>query len=65
MMEREELIELLEIIEQQGSSSILGGREADYEELEALGYVKINRDSVQWSAVITPLGRDLLKRNWL
>lgn len=62
-MERDELIVLLDTIAQQGSSSILGGREADYEELEALGYVKINRDSVQWSAVITTLGRDFLERN--
>lgn len=65
MMEREEIIALLSDIEHQASSSILGGREADYETLEALGYVKINRDSVQWSAVITPLGRDFLERNWL
>ncbi len=61
-MERVELIELLEVIEQQVSSSILGGREADYEELEALGYVKIDRDSVQWAASITPQGRDFLNR---
>jgi hypothetical protein len=62
-MERQELIELLEIIEQQVSSSILGGREADYEELEALGYIKIDRESVQHAASITPLGRDFLNRN--
>jgi hypothetical protein len=63
-MEQHETIELLETIEQQVSSSILGGREADYEELEALGYIKIDRDDVQWSAAITPLGRDFLSRNY-
>ncbi|WP_199117622.1 hypothetical protein [Pedobacter sp. ASV28] len=62
-MEKYDIIELLEIIDQQVSSSILGGREEDYEELEGLGYIKIDRHSVQWAASITPLGLDYLEQN--
>ncbi|SDD17282.1 hypothetical protein [Pedobacter soli] len=42
------------------SSSILGGMEEDYEELESMGLIKINRESVQWSAAMTPLGNQYL-----
>lgn len=59
-MERAEIKSLLEIIDQQVSSSILGGMEEQYEELEALGYVRINRDAVQWSSSITPEGMHFL-----
>lgn len=59
-MEKEEIKSLLEIIDQQVSSSILGGMEEDYEELEALGYIKINRDSVQHSAALTQSGHAYL-----
>ena len=55
-MEKEAIRSLLEIIDQQVSSSILGGMEEDYEELERMGYVRIDRDSVQHSASITPEG---------
>ncbi|WP_316814585.1 hypothetical protein [Pedobacter nyackensis] len=55
-MEKEAIKSLLEIIDQQVSSSILGGMEEEYEELESLGYIKIDRDSVQHSASITPEG---------
>jgi hypothetical protein len=59
-MEKEAIRSLLEIIDQQVSSSILGGMEEDYEYLESLGYITINRDSVQHSASITPEGMDYL-----
>jgi len=59
-MEKEAIKSLLEIIDQQVSSSILGGMEEDYEELEALGYITINRHSVQHSASITPEGMHYL-----
>ncbi|MNI28005.1 hypothetical protein D3C87_531340 [compost metagenome] len=59
-MERSEIISLLEVINQQVSSSILGGMEEDYEELESLGLIKINRESVQWSAAMTPTGNEYL-----
>ena len=62
-MEQLEIKTLLETIEKQGSSSVLGGREAEYEELERLGYIRINRDHAQWAAFMTPLGRDFLSHN--
>jgi hypothetical protein len=55
-MDNKKIKSYLEIIDQQVNSSILGGMELDYEELESLGYVKINRDSVQHAATLTPLG---------
>jgi hypothetical protein len=39
------------------SSSILGGMEHEYEELESLGYVTIHTENVQHYAVLTPMGR--------
>ncbi|MFI5451914.1 hypothetical protein ACHMWN_07110 [Pedobacter sp. UC225_61] len=63
-METQEKIDLLRIINEQVSSSILGGEEADYTALENEGYIKIDRSSVQWWAVITPLGRAFLEGNW-
>ncbi|TCD28142.1 hypothetical protein EZ456_05460 [Pedobacter psychrodurus] len=59
-MERSEIISLLEVINQQVSSSILGGMEEEYEELESMGLIKINRDSVQWSSAMTPAGNAYL-----
>ena len=59
-METQEIKSLLEIIDQQVSSSILGGMEEQYEELEELGFITINRHSVQHSASITPLGMEYL-----
>ncbi|WP_316829505.1 hypothetical protein [Pedobacter aquatilis] len=59
-MERAEIKSLLEIIDQQVSSSILGGMDDQYEELENLGYIKINREAVQWSSSITPAGMSFL-----
>ena len=59
-MERSEIIALLEVINQQVSSSVLGGRDDDYEELESMGLIKINRDAVQWSAAMTPAGNAYL-----
>lgn len=59
-MDRSEIISLLEVINQQVSSSVLGGKDDDYEELESMGLIKINRDAVQWSATITPAGNAYL-----
>ncbi|RZK19716.1 MAG: hypothetical protein EOO86_06785 [Pedobacter sp.] len=59
-MERSEIVSLLEVINQQVNSPILGGMEEDYEELETMGLVKINRDSVQWTAVMTSAGNAYL-----
>ncbi|NTE01220.1 hypothetical protein G6M26_02310 [Agrobacterium tumefaciens] len=55
-MDRSEIIALLEVINQQVSSSVLGGRDDDYEELESMGLITIDRDAVQWAATITPAG---------
>jgi hypothetical protein len=59
-MERAAIIDLLEIIDQQVSSAILGGREEEYEELERLGLINIKRDRVQHSASLTQKGLDYL-----
>lgn len=59
-MERAAIIDLLEIIDQQVSSAILGGREEEYEELERLGLITIKRDRVQHSASLTQKGLDYL-----
>ena len=56
-MERSELESIMRIIEQQQHSSILGGMQAEYEELEQLGYVKINWNESKITATITPAGR--------
>jgi hypothetical protein len=63
-MEKQEKINLLRIINDQVSSSILGGEEEDYTTLENDGFVNIDRSSVQWWAVITPLGLNFLEENW-
>jgi hypothetical protein len=62
-MEKQETIDLLRIIDQQVSSSVLGGEEEDYTSLENDGYIKIDRSAVQWWAVITPLGLNFLEEN--
>ena len=64
-MEQTEIKSMLEVIDQQVSSSILGGMEAAYEELEQLGFITINRESVQWSAAITPAGMNYLNNSGL
>jgi hypothetical protein len=56
-MEREYLKRMLETIEHQESSSILGGMEHEYEELQSLGYVTIHKEDVQHYAVLTAMGR--------
>ncbi len=56
-MERNYMLEMLETIEHQESSSILGGMEHEYEELESLGYLTIHREHVQHYAVLTPMGK--------
>jgi hypothetical protein len=61
-MERTAKEELLDVIEQQVSSSILGGMESEYEELEALGYITINRTGAQHFASITPAGEAYLEQ---
>lgn len=59
-MDTQAIKSLLEIIDQQVSSSILGGMEEQYEELERKGFITINRDSVQHSATITSEGMRFL-----
>jgi len=59
-MEKEAMKSLLEVIDQQVSSSILGGMEDQYEEFERLGYIRIDRHTVQHSASITPEGQEFL-----
>lgn len=59
-MDRAEIISLLEVINQQISSSVLGGMEEKYEELESMGLIIIDRSSVQWSAAMTPAGNAYL-----
>jgi hypothetical protein len=64
-MEASEIKSLLEVIDQQVSSSILGGMEEQYEELEQLGFITIDRRSIQHSAAITPKGLDYIGHNYL
>lgn len=56
-MERKEIESLMKNIEHQEHSSILGGMQKDYEELEQMGYIKINWKESALSAVITPEGK--------
>lgn len=56
-MERVELESIMKNIEHQEHSSILGGMQQEYEELEQMGYIKINWNESALSAVITPEGR--------
>jgi len=62
-MEKEEIKTLLASIEQQVSSSILGGMDETYHELERLGYIIIHPDDAHPSATITPLGEEFLENN--
>jgi hypothetical protein len=64
-METHEIKSLLEVIDQQVSSSILGGMEEQYEELEEMGLITIDRRSIQHSAAITPAGLDYIGHNYL
>lgn len=59
-MEREELERIMRMIAHQENSTILGGMQNEYEELERMGYVKIISDSAHPSAVITPSGKDFV-----
>jgi len=63
VMEREEIKTILESIEKQTSSSILGGMEEEYEELERMGYIKFHDDEAHPSATITDKGREYLESN--
>ncbi|MGY3052139.1 putative transcriptional regulator [Pedobacter sp. UYEF25] len=60
-MERLEIVEMLAEINQQVSSSILGGMNDKYEELEALGLVKFDTENAQWSASLTQKGHEFLE----
>lgn len=62
-MEREEIKTLLASIEQQVSSSILGGMEEAYEELERMGFIIIHPDDAHPSATITEKGIEYLESN--
>ena len=59
-MEKEELHSIMKIIAHQEHSTILGGMQSEYEELEKMGYVKINWDESVISAVITPKGKEFV-----
>jgi hypothetical protein len=55
----------MKTIDQQQHSSILGGMQAEYEELENLGYVKINwEEEHKLTAVITDKGREYVASLW-
>jgi hypothetical protein len=56
-MERNELESLMKNIEHQEHSSILGGMQKNYEELESMGYITINWEHHPLSAVITNKGK--------
>lgn len=60
-MERAEIKTLLASIEQQVSSSILGGMEDTYNELASLGYIVLHDDEAHPSATITQKGIDFLE----
>ncbi len=62
-MEHSEILSLLETINLQVSSAILGGMDEQYRELEDLGLIKYDTDSAQWSASLTQKGHDYLKNN--
>lgn len=62
-MEREDLRTVLSTIEQQVSSSILGGMDETYEELQRMGYIVIHNDDSHPSATITEKGRAYLENN--
>lgn len=61
-MERSEILSLLRTINQQVSSSILGGMDEKYKELEAMGLVRFDTDAAQWSASLTQQGHEYLER---
>jgi hypothetical protein len=62
-MEREEIKTLLASIEKQVSSSILGGMEETYDELERMGFIKYHDDEAHPSVTITQKGLDYLESN--
>ncbi|MET4083255.1 putative transcriptional regulator [Pedobacter sp. UYP30] len=62
-MEKLEIVSLLETINQQVSSSILGGMDEKYEELEELGLVKYNTENAQWAASLTQKGHEYLENS--
>ncbi len=64
-MERAELESIMKNIDHQQHSSILGGMQAEYEELENLGYIRINWQEVNnLTAVITDKGREFVASLW-
>lgn len=60
-METTEIRKLLQTIEQQVSSSILGGMEETYEQLQEMGYIIIHDDVAHPSATITQKGIEYLE----
>jgi hypothetical protein len=60
-MEREELVSLMKNIEHQEHSTILGGMQKEYEELEQLGYITIDWSRGQLAGVITTRGREFVE----
>ena len=63
-MTKEEILSMLEVIDQQMNSSVLGGMTAAYDELERLGYIIVHREHLQHSATMTQKGIDFLNENW-
>lgn len=61
-MERSKILSLLRTINQQVSSSILGGMDDEYKELEDMGLLKFDTDAAQWSASLTQQGHEYLDR---
>jgi hypothetical protein len=59
-MERDELERILRMIAHQESSTILGGMQSEYEELQSLGYVEIKSDDVHPSAILTAKGKEFV-----
>lgn len=61
-MEKSEILSLLETINQQVSSAILGGMDEKYNELEDLGLIKYNTENAQWAASLTANGHEYLRQ---
>lgn len=57
IMDQKELESIMKIIAHQEHSSILGGMQAEYEDLEKLGFIKINWNESSLTAVITSEGK--------
>ena len=57
-MEKRDLESIMRTIAHQEHSSILGGMQREYEELQQMGYVTLDMSGAHPSATITQKGRD-------